>query len=247
MARRCRKRMLALVVAGAVSPAIAQVDASWVGPSAFVHEPIFAPQPGPVSVLNQGHDWTTRRNWSTPPYPTDAGAATIPAPAGLEALGRIILTLDTNVSLRELTLANAAGVDLTDTQPALNSTLSAAAQGLVIRSLRYHPDAPSRALCHYGGNYLAVPVGGSGSVSVTGSGVVTFTRANPFLGPLVVRNGILAISSTNGALDARLGSSPQPVTLDGGTLRLSQPGSTAPSLQRAFHLGSGGGTFCAAV
>lgn len=218
----------------------AQVDASWIGPAAFEHEAVYGSTRGPVNVLNQGHSWSDSPNWTSQPFPSQDGAATI-ALAGngsaADRQARIIITLDQTVALRELSLANSAGVDITDTQPAINASLMASETGLTIRSSRYHPEAPSRATYFQGGNYVAVPIGGDGEVTVTGGAVVTFSKNNTFTGALNIDGGVLAISGTS--LDSKLGAG-NVLRLNNGTLRAAP--SSAAATSRNIMLSATGGT-----
>lgn len=230
--------------------AFGQVDATWVGPVAFSHDPLFASQPGPVTVLNQGHDWTDVTRWSAAAFPTAGGRAEIMQP-GLGAIpasdraARLVVTLDQSITLRELEMSNPGGFDLTDTQPAANAWLLTADGGLTLRATRQPAEAPSGFSVNRLGNNLNVPVGGLGGVTVTGGAVVTLGRHGDFAGALAITDGILAVTNqTSGAdYDARLGTHGGPMTLTRGTLRLTQFGSSgAPvaTLNRGMHLASDG-------
>jgi len=251
-----RQSVLALAcVASSPSFVRAQVDASWVGPSVFVNEPIYSALPGPVTVLNQGYNWTDEPNWSASPFPGVNGAAAIGRPGMLDPVdrqSRLIITLDADVVLRELTFSNPGGVDITDTQPALNARLVAAAQGLVLRGGYAPPDAPSRATYAQVVNNLEVPLAGAGTLMVTGTAPVTLGRDNTFLGGLAVQDGILAITNRTGNAnyDARFGVSAMPVRLESSTLRLTHFGSTAGApavLNRTFVITGSGATFAIAA
>lgn len=236
-----RKQILLTAVSSVMAArALAQVDASWIGPAAFEHEAVYGSARGPVNVLNQGHSWTDSPNWTSQPFPDQDGAATI-ALAGngtaADRQARIIITLDQTVALREISFANSAGVDITDTQPAINASLIASETGLTIRSSRYHPETPSRANYFHGGNYIAVPIGGDGEVTVSGGAVVTFSKTNTFTGALNLNGGVLAISGTS--LDAKLGAG-NLLRLSNGTLRAA-PNSGA-AISRNITLSGGGGT-----
>lgn len=218
----------------------AQVDASWIGPAAFEHEAVYGSTRGPVNVLNQGHYWSDSPTWTGQPFPSQDGAATIALAgngAAADRQARIIITLDQTVALRELSLANSAGVDITDTQPAINASLIASETGLTIRSSRYHPEAPSRASYFQSGNYVAVPIGGDGEVTVTGGAVVTFSKNNTFTGALNIDGGVLAISGTS--LDSKLGAG-NLLRIHNGTLRASPTSGAA--ISRDITLSGGGGT-----
>ena len=132
--RRRNRRQLILALASAAGfslgrlpmQACAQIDASWIGPAVFFNEPIFSAQPGPVNVLNQGHYWTDQPSWSAAPFPSQSGAATIGQPgtsSPVDRQARLVITLDADIALRELTLGNTSGVDITDEQPALRARL----------------------------------------------------------------------------------------------------------------------------
>src|SRR5262249_36473471 len=77
-------------------------------------------------------------------------------------------------------------------------------------------------------------ISGSGSVIKGGGGVLTLTANNTYTGPTVIEGGVLAINSPN-----NLGTLGNPITLNGGTLRIFQ---NSFFVGRAITIESAGGT-----
>ncbi len=243
---------LACLAAVACAPDVvrAQVDASWVGPATFTDEPLIASQPGPLLVLNQGHDWSNIANWSAASFPSGGGLADIAQPGGdasVDRAARLVITLDTNIALREIRLANPGGIDVTDTQPAINASISTDAQGLIVRAFGTPNDAPSRAALDATIHNIDVPITGPAGVTVTGNAAIALGHSNSFAGPVSVSTGILTLTNRSGNdnYDARFGTGTAPLQFNASTLRWTHFGSgaaAAAELNRDLEIGPAGMT-----
>jgi autotransporter-associated beta strand protein len=87
-------------------------------------------------------------------------------------------------------------------------------------------------------------ISGTGGIAKKGTGTLTLSGANTYMGPTSVQGGALAINAlTNGSIAGNLGAataSAANLVLDGGTLQYS--GSTSTSTDRLFTLTQSGGT-----
>ena len=80
------------------------------------------------------------------------------------------------------------------------------------------------------------PIGGSGFITKSGSGMLILSSSNSYSGGTVITGGVLAVS----AGDNSLGASGSQVTFDGGQLQTSGTGIVS---SRNFSIDSGGGSF----
>jgi autotransporter-associated beta strand protein len=79
-------------------------------------------------------------------------------------------------------------------------------------------------------------VAGTGSMTKSGSGTLTITNTNSFTGGMNLLGGVVAVTS-----NANLGGATNPITFDGGTLRMVMAASTITNTH-VLTIGANGGT-----
>ncbi len=216
-----------VVLANATTPTVVYVDDSW---SALTGGMVIA-DADLGTTANQGAI-----------FKINAFATLAEALAAVGTGGTIIVnggtyaetvTLDNN-KVMEMTGPNVAG---TVTINALSST---AGTNIIIEG------TSSLTIGDANNQSIAGIVSGSGSLTKTGTGILTLSGTNTFTGALTVENGTLRVPTWNNkSTNGPLGNSASPVTLGSattqGTLEYTGPASNAPSTLRGLDIAAGGG------
>lgn len=183
-------------------------------------------------------NWTTANNWNPNAVPANNGTANI----GFRGTVRLTPLVNTPQSILSLTFVSPAG-SFDVTNGGLHNFLDIGAGGIsnndnslqtvtcpirLTASQTWDANSGDLAINAADGGGFALTIDGSFNTAIsrvtgtcaaftkTGSGTLTLTGNSSFLGPIIIDEGTLAIDA-----DARLGSSGNAVTINGGTLAMT--------------------------